>query len=103
MDRRLKLHEEFCGILNNRNAYFQPPATVRMNYPCIRYSRNPGADKHNANNRLYKSTDQYEGVVIDRDPDSDIPKKILEHFPMCRFGNSYTADNLNHYPFTLYY
>jgi len=34
-DRRLKLHEILCGILNTRNAYFQPPESVKMNYPAI--------------------------------------------------------------------
>ena len=103
MGHRLDLHEELCKILNNKNVYFQPPASVRMVSPCIKYSRDPGANKHNANNKLYIKTDQYEVIVIDRDPDSNIPDKILEHFPMCRMDRTYTADNLNHFVFTIYY
>ena len=37
-DRRLELHEILCGILNTRNAYFQPPESVKMNYPAIVYA-----------------------------------------------------------------
>ena len=103
MDQRLKIDEEFRAILSSENVYFQPPESMRMSYPAIRYSRNPGAHKRNANNRLYMSRDLYEGVVIDRDPDSKIPGQILERFPMCNFGTSYKADNLNHFPFTIYY
>ena len=38
MGNRLELHEIFCDILGSRNAYFQPPASVKMNYPAIKYS-----------------------------------------------------------------
>lgn len=103
MVRRLKLHEEFKEILGNNNVYFQPPASIKMSYPCVKYSRDPGADRHNANNKLYMSTDRYETIVIDRNPSTDIPDKILHHFSMCTLDRTYSADNLNHYVFTIYY
>lgn len=102
MASRLELHEEFCEILESRNVYFQPPESLKMKYPCIRYTRS-GVDKQNANDRLYKSINQYEGVVIDSDPDSRIPEILIGHFPMCSIGRGYTADGLNHTPFTMYY
>ena len=37
--RRLQLHEILVGILGNENVYFQPPANLVMQYPCIRYER----------------------------------------------------------------
>lgn len=103
MARRLNLHEELCEILNDKNVYFQPPASLKLSYPCVVYSRNPAASKRNANNKLYMSSDRYEVIVIDRDPDTEIPDKIIHHFPMCSFDREYTADNLNHYAFTIYY
>lgn len=102
MSSRLDLHEELCTILGTRNCYFQPPESVKMKYPCIRYSSD-GVNVAHANNRVYKNIKRYEGVVIDSNPDSAIADKILEHFEMCSLGSSYTADNLNHFPFTLYY
>lgn len=102
MASRLDLHEELCEILGTRNVYFQPPESVKLIYPCIVYSMS-GVFKLNANNRLYKSRNSYEVIVIDHDPDTDIFDLILEHFPMCRFDRSYVADNLNHYALTLYY
>ena len=99
---RLKLHEELCEILGSRYVYFQPPESLKLKYPCVIYSRsNPS--KRNANDTMYMSTNKYEGIVIDHDPDSEIPDKIVEHFPMCTLDRVYTSDNLNHFSFTLYY
>jgi hypothetical protein len=73
-----------------------------MNYDAIRYGLS-GKDLRRANDGIYQNTNQYEGVVITRDPDSEVPDSILRHFPMCSFGRPYVADNLHHFPFTLYY
>lgn len=102
MASRLELHEELCTVLGSRNVYFNPPESVKMQYDAIRYSLG-GKDIKRANDRLYLFTNQYDGVVITRNPDTTIPDVILSHFEMCSFGRPYTADNLNHYPFTLYY
>ena len=102
MASRLNLHKEFCEILNSKNAYFQPPSSVSMKYPCIRYKKSSPSINH-ADDKVYKLVNCYEGVVIDYDPDSKIPDTILEHFEMCSLGRPYSADNLNHFPFTLYY
>ena len=102
MASRLELHEEFCNILGSRNVYFQPPASIKLNYPCIVYSIS-NVNKQNANDKMYKSMNEYKVVVIDSDPDSEIPSKIIAHFPMCRFDRAYTSDNLNHSALSLYY
>lgn len=102
MASRLELHEELCEVLGSRNVYFQSPESVKMQYDAIRYQLG-GKDIKRANNSLYRMTNQYDGVVITRNPDTDIPDKLLAQFQMCSLGRPYTADNLNHYPFTLYY
>ena len=102
MDRRPLLHEEFCEILNNKNAYFQPPKSVLMQYPCIRYNLNE-PDQAYADDKNYKRTKRYDGVVIDRNPASRIPDQLANRFEMCRLGKPYVVDNLNHFPFTIYY
>lgn len=102
MARRLNLHEELCEILGTRNVYYNPPESVKMNYDAIRY-RLSGKDLKRANDGIYQNTNQYEGVVITRDPDSEVPDAILNHFQMCSFGRPYVADNLHHFPFTIYY
>lgn len=107
MASRLELHNEFIDVLGTKDepksrVYFNTPESVKMVYPCIRYAKS-GVNKLNANNKLYKTTNQYEGVVIDHDPDSEIPDKILHRFPMCSLGRSYPVDGLYHFPFTLFY
>ena len=102
MASRLELHEELCAVLGTRNVYFQAPESVRMEYDAIRYKL-AGKDLRHANNKVYRITNMYDGVIITRDPDTTIPDQLLAHFEMCSFGRPYTADNLHHYPFTLYY
>ena len=102
MADRLTLQAAFEEILGTRNVYFSPPASVKMQYDAIRYELG-GKDIKRADDELYLMTNQYEGVVITRDPDTTIPDTILKQFKMCSFGRPYPADNLYHYPFTLYY
>lgn len=102
MASRLNLHEELCTILGSRNVYFQPPASLLMNYDAIRYSLS-GKDLKRADNRIYTNTNEYECIFITRDSDSKIPDVILEHFEMCSLGKPYTTDNLYHFPITIYY
>lgn len=102
MASRLNLHEELCKILQSKFAYYDPPETVKMNYPCIRYTKGT-PDLRRANNRIYKGVEQYALTVIDKDPDSNIANRLLEHFPMARIDRRYKADNLNHTVLTIYY
>lgn len=102
MASRLELHEELCTLLESRNVYFQPPESVKMRYPCVRYSRS-GMNTKRANDGIYNNTNRYEVIVIDHDPDSKIPDSILSHFQMCSFDRQYIADNLNHFVFTIHY
>jgi hypothetical protein len=102
MADRAYLHEELCTLLGTTNVYFQTPASVKMQYDAIRYELS-GKDIKRANDKLYVSVNKYDGVIITRDPDTTLPDDLLAHFEMCSFGRPYTADNLNHYPFTLYY
>lgn len=102
MASRLNLHEELCELLGSRNVYFQSPSSVIMKYDAIRYSLSE-PNLNRANDKVYQKVNKYEGVVITYDPDSAIPDAILEHFQMCSISKPYVVDNLNHFPFTLYY
>lgn len=102
MASRLELHEELCELLESRNVYFQPPESTKMKYRCIRYSKSEPNLKR-ADNKIYSKVNRYDGVVMDYDPDCEIPDKLLDHFEMCSLGKPYVSDNLNHFPFTLYY
>lgn len=72
-----------------------------MEYDCIRYVRSKISASY-ANNRPYNLRDCYQLTLIYRNPDSDLPHKIAM-LPMCSHDRNYTADNLNHDVFTIYY
>lgn len=83
------------------NVYFQPPESVKMSYPAIVYSRD-FEDRKFAGNKLYSRHKRYQVTVIDRDPDSTIPDAVGE-LPMCSFVRHFTADNLNHDVYELFF
>jgi hypothetical protein len=72
-----------------------------MQYPCIVYQRD-NANTEFAGNYPYRYTLRYQVTVIDRNPDSDIPGKVAG-LPMCLFNRSFTADNLHHDVYNLYF
>lgn len=102
MDRRLTLHEKLIEILGNSNVYFQPPETLKMKYPCIRYNKTRPDVKY-ADDIRYLKTTHYELTVICQDPDSDIPDLIADAFPLCSIDRYYTSNNLTHCALDLYY
>ena len=101
MARRLELQQLLVDILGSSEVHFQPPPTIKMVYPCIVYKRDDIRTDF-ADNQMYKHKKRYQVTVIDQNPDSDIPDKILE-LPMCRYDRFYTADNLNHDVYNLYF
>ena len=101
MASRLELQSKFEDILGNRNVYFQPPSSVRMQYPAIVYSRKDIEGRF-ANDKIYRKLPCYEAILIDKNPDSEFIDKILD-LPYCSFDRHYEADNLNHDVFTIFY
>ena len=101
MANRLDLQTKLEEILGSRNVYFDPPESVKMQYDAIRYSRSRIQNTF-ANNSVYKQDDRYEVIAIYRNPDSDLPRRILT-LPMCSHDRHYIADNLHHDVFTLYF
>lgn len=99
MHRRSELGQILRQICDH--VYFQPPANVSMTYPAIRYER-ARIDNTSANNSTYMQNVAYTVTVIDKDPDSEIVRKVSQ-LPMCRFNRHYAADNLNHDVFLIYH
>lgn len=99
MAPRLQLHEilkSFCD-----DVYFQPPENVMLKYPCIIYKRD-FANAQFADNEPYSHVLRYMVMIIDQDPDSDIPDKVAS-LPMSIFNRFYTADNLNHDVYNVFF
>lgn len=101
MASRLELHEILCGILGTKNCYFQPPSSVRMQYPAIVYSIKDIESRY-ADDKSYRKLPCYEMILIDKNPDSMFVEKLLD-LPYCSFDRHYESDNLNHDVLTIYY
>lgn len=101
MTSRLELQALLEKTLGSRNVYYQPPPSVSMKYPAIRYSRDQISTIY-ANNKPYISQTSYQLVVIDANPDSNLVDKIAK-LPECTFNRHYTADGLNHDVFTIHF
>ncbi len=104
MARQRELQAELEAILGSRNVYFQPPATIKMNYPCFKYNR-ARVEADRADNLPYVMHERYMVTFISRDPDDNLRmvRTLMEHFPKCSHDRFYTADNLSHDVFDLYY
>lgn len=101
MDRRRRLQELLVSILGSNKVYFQPPPTIRIDYPCIVYERNTG-DTQFADNNPYAFELRYKVTYIDRSPENDVVKQLAS-LPKCTYDRFYTSDGLNHDVFNLYY
>lgn len=102
MASRLKLHDELVDVLGSNNCYYQPPESFKMKYPCIRYNLDR-IDCKRADNINYNKANYYTITYIHKDADTDLTEKILDRFQMCRHDRRYTADNLYHDVFVIYY
>ena len=98
---RLDLQEFLETLKGDEHVYFQPPASVKMQYPAIVYNL-ANIVNIQANNRVYNQGIAYQLVYITKNPD-DVMIKTLSKLPYCKFDRFYTADNLNHYSYTIYY
>lgn len=99
MQSRSDLNDLFLEMIDN--VYFQPPATVQMEYPCIVYKRDD-IDAKFADNISYSRTQRYLVTHISKAPDSDALEQIGS-LPLCRFRRYFVANNLNHDVFELYF
>ena len=99
--RREEFHQILKDTLGSEHVYFQPPNNLMMNYPCIVYNRGRASSEF-ADNGLYRYVKNYEVLVIDRDPDSEIPDKVAA-LPMSSHERWFAVDNLNHDVFNIYF
>lgn len=101
MADRLELQSLLEKLLGSKNVYYQPPESIKMQYPAIKYSKQAIKSTH-ANDGKYSMKDCYQLMVIAKLPDNQVIKKLLE-LPYCSYDRHYVADNLNHDVLTIYY
>lgn len=101
MASRLELQAKLEELLGVKHVYYQPPETLKLEYPAIVYSKSR-IDKRTANDSLYSLDRRYDLTVIDTRPDNPIIEKLLA-LPYCSYDRSYKSDNLNHDVLSIYY
>lgn len=101
MASRPYLHTRLEELLGTRNVYFQPPESIKMNYPAIVYALEDIENAH-ADDGVYLSYKRYSVTVIDKNPDSTFVDMVAA-LPTCQFNRHYNSENLNHWNFSLYF
>lgn len=101
MNNRLELQAKLEELLGNKHVYYQPPESLKMEYPAIRYSRDD-IDCKNADNIKYIKNNRYEIIVIDKRADNEVIEKILD-LPRSTFDRHYISNNLHHDILTIYF
>ena len=99
MQTRLDFHAELVAI-TDANVYFQPPANVKLKYPCVIYNvqRYVGEE---ADNIKFITGTEYKLMAIHTDPDDPLPTLVLEKLPRCRSDRIYPLNGLYHSVFTV--
>lgn len=99
--KRLDIQVLLEVLMGSTNVYFQPPSNLKMLYPCIVYKRDLAISEF-ADNFPYQHHKRYQVTVIDANPDSELPDKIAS-LPRSSFNRFYTADNLNHDVYNVFF
>ena len=98
---RLEIQSILENILGSRNVYYQPPASIKINYPAIIYSLESMTNDH-ASNGVYLTKKAYKVVYVDSNPDNEMIS-VLNNVIHSTFNSHYVSDNLNHYAYTIYF
>lgn len=96
---RLNFQNELLKIC--KNVYFQPPSNNVIKYPCIIYSlKQMHSLKAADSNHVVMAG--YDVVALDKNPDSDIIKKLM-NFKYTNFNKQFVSNGVYNTNFTIYY
>lgn len=84
----------------NFHLYYQPPASVKLIYPCIIYEMD-SIESDKANNKPYNIFTRYSLTIISRDVDDPLVQAVAK-LPMCTFDRHFVSENLYHDVFIIY-
>ncbi len=101
MASRLELHDKLVEILGSDNVYYQPPESLKIEYPCIIYSLT-GINNRFADDGVYLQKRQYEITIAAFDPDNEIVDRMSK-FPLTSYIRHFNSDNINHDVFKTYF
>jgi len=89
------------NVTGATNVYYQPPPTLKMQYPCIIFEKSDEQFKH-ADNSVFNRMIEYQAKVVYSDPDCPIIEQMSK-VRYCRFDRHYKADGMYHDVYSLYF
>lgn len=101
MGSRQELSQILQSIVGSGRVHYQPPESIRLQYPCIIY-RLAKMESDKADNIKYRKYKRYNVLFISNDPDDPIVEE-LNDLPYCSHQDRFVSDNLYHDPFILYF
>lgn len=101
MGSRTNLHKVLKDVPGIIEVYYQPPESMKLEYPCIVYKLSRFNNRH-ADDKEYIKRKAYDLTLISQKP--DVPAvDYLESLPYCTLQRPFVSNNLNHYNYTIYY
>lgn len=98
---RRVVHEHIQDITGyGDRVYYNPPPSLKMQYPCIVYNLANLAARH-ADNIPYKFHDMYSVTHIYTKTEQEAVSRKLREQPGFLYDRSFVLDNLHHDVFTL--
>lgn len=101
MSSRLELQTLLEQLLGSRNVYYQPPESIKMTYPCIKYRLND-ININKADDISYIKNRRYELIIMDTKPDNEVIDDIL-NLPCTSYERHYEVDRVYHDVIYIYY
>lgn len=98
---RSEVHQRLQELTGyGSRVYYNPPESIKMQYPCIVYNLANLAARH-ADNIPYKRHDAYSVTHIYTKVEQEAVSRVLAEQPGFLYDRSFTLDNLHHDVFTL--
>lgn len=98
---RQLLQQNLTLAVSPHKVYYQPPANLLMDYPCVVFKLSSDQPTF-ANNNRYGNKNRYTLTVIDRSSESTL-FDVIRKLPLITFSTHYVVENLHHYVFSLYF
>ena len=97
---RAELHQQLATILGSSYVYYQPPESIKLQFPCVIYELSSKIGNY-ANDRRYYTGTGYTLTLVTATID-DPRCSLLEQLKYCKFNRYYASEGLHHYVYTIY-
>lgn len=95
------LHDVLKNLMPGIPIYFQPPESIRMQYPCLIYTID-GTNSVHADNIKYADTRIYQLILVQRQPDTYL-LDVVNSLQMCEHTGRLVVGGLYQDQFRLFF